>query len=391
MQTLTLRIKKERTGPILGRHPWVFSQAIEHIPEGIASGTPVRLIEPSGRYLASGYFNSYSQIAVRIWGYEEAEEIDKDFFLKRILRAARIRQSYLEVELTDSYRLINSENDLIPGLVVDKYSDYLVIQCHTSGIELWLPQIIDALIEGLRPKGIYERSDLPSKKTGKRALLYGDVPDIIEIKENALRFLVDIKRGQKTGFFLDQRDKRKALLRYSKGRRVLNCFSYTGGFSVYALKGGAKSAICVDTSKEALELARENIKINGIDPDLCEYVEGDVKKYLRGLREGEFDLIVLDPPAFIKERKKKQEGLIGYKNINESAMRVLPEDGILLTCSCSLYLNQEEFRYILSESAGRVGKTIQILQRYTHGIDHPELVAFTESQYLKCFILSVVG
>ena len=377
----------------MNRHPWVFSGALESIPEDLKSGTPVKLTDDRGAFLASGYFSSYSQIAVRIWGYDEHEKIDKNFFLKRIRSAYGIRRNYIENHGTDSYRLINGENDLLPGLVVDKYGDYLVMQCHTRGIETWKGFILEALIESLTPRGIYERSEIPSRKieglTDRSGLLYGDVPDLITIKENGFKFLTNVKEGQKTGFYLDQRDKRQALLKYARERSVLNCFSYTGGFSVYALAGGAGRVTSVDMSGPALELARENISLNGLDTGRCEFVCDDVKKYLKDVPHGSFDLIILDPPAFIKDRRKKNEGLAGYGSINVTALKILPESGVLLTCSCSSHLSLQDFRYLLVEAGGKAKKTTRILETYIHGIDHPELTPFTEGEYLKCFIIRV--
>jgi 23S rRNA (cytosine1962-C5)-methyltransferase len=378
----------------VGRHPWVFSGALKNIPDGIESGAPVHLISDKGLFLAHGYFNSYSQIAVRIWSYDENEEVDYDFFEKRIRGAYEIRKNWVESKKTDSYRLINSENDLLPGLIVDKYGDYLSVQFHTRGIEKWKKEIVDSLVAIFEPKGIYERSDVSVRRIEeleqKTGLLHGDVPDKVKIIENGYKFYVDIKTGQKTGFFLDQRDKRAAIQKYCEGKNVLNCFSYTGGFSVYALSAGAKKVVSVDTSQSALDIAGENIGLNKLDKKSCEFVCEDVKLYLQDVKPEDFDLIILDPPAFIKDRRKKEEGIVGYKKINESALRALPSGSILVTCSCSAHLTLSDFRYILSESAGRAGKTVQILETLTHGIDHPELVAYTEGEYLKCFIARIV-
>lgn len=365
-----------------------------NIPDGIESGTPVRLEDEKGVFLALGYFSSYSQIAVRLWGYEADEKIDRDFFLRRIKRAIESRRRYVETPETDSYRVINGENDFLPGLIVDKYADCLSIQCHTQGIELWKPMIVDALIEAMNPAGIYERSDVSVRNRDgveeRTGLLHGDVPDTVEILENGFKFIVDIKRGQKTGFYLDQRDKRKAIMKYSKDACVLNCFSYTGGFSVYALAGGATRVRSVDVSGDALALARENVKINGLDESRCEFVDLDVKKYLREANSGEFGVIVLDPPAFIKDRKKKPEGISGYRSINDGALRLLPkEGGVLVTCSCSAHITLQEFRYMLSECGGNVSRSMQVLETFTHGPDHPVLVPFLEGEYLKCLYLSV--
>lgn len=404
---IKLTIHKNRVGPIRGRHPWVFQGAIIHLPEGLSSGMPVGLYDEQGNFLAQGYFNSYSQMAVRVWSWDEREEINEEFFGKRITAAYDLRKQYLASKNTDSFRLINSENDLLPGLIVDKYGDYLCVQFHNRGIDFWKDKIITALKSVVKPKGIYERSDVGNRAVEKAdvssGLIYGEVPEKIKITENGYKFWVDIARGQKTGFFLDQRDKRGALQKYVKGKNVLNCFSYTGGFSVYALDAGAKKVVSVDSSSEAIELAKENIKLNKLDLKKCEFVVDDVKNYLsrlgalsdsKTIREEMpdvlFDVIVLDPPAFVKDRRKIQEGLLGYKKINELALRALPHDGILVTASCSTHITMQDFRYAVSESAGRAHKTLQIFETYTHGIDHPELVAFGEGEYLKCLFARVV-
>jgi len=397
---LQLTIKKERVGPVRGRHPWVFSGAIQQIPDGIESGTAVQLVDPQGQFLALGYFNSYSQIAVRVWSWDSKEEVDDEFFARRIKQAYELRKKYVESKETDSYRLIYGENDFLPGLVVDKYADYLSVQFHNRGIEFWKDKIVCALNAVLKPKGIYERSDIRSRgiegAEQQSGLLSGHVPEKVQIVENGFKFWVDIIGGQKTGFFLDQRDKRRALMKYTEDKTVLNCFSYTGGFSVYALGGGAKKAVSVDVSEPALQLAEENMKLNKFSAKKTEFIAADVMDYLTGLlskdenlQQENFDVIVVDPPAFIKDRHKIREGLQGYRKVNEMAMRLLPPGGILVSCSCSAHLSLTDFRFMLSEAAGRAGRTLQILETYTHGIDHPELVAFTEGEYLKVIFAQV--
>ncbi len=387
---LKLVVRNERSGPVRGFHPWVFSRALASLPEGITPGEPVLLYDQSGSFLASGYFNSYGQITVRLWGQEEGEKAGMEFFARRIARALDIRRRYVEREGTSAYRLINGENDLLPGLIVDKYADYLVVQFHTRGIERWKDDIIGALENIVHPRGIYERSDMAVRRFDElgpvRGVLRGDVPDIIEIQEAGLKFLVDVKEGQKTGFFLDQRDKRSAFMKYAGEKHVLNCFSYTGGFSVYAMAGGARAVTSVDSSSRALDLARENILLNGFDPSACEFICEDVKKYLRECTET-FPAIILDPPAFIKDRRKKHEGLAGYRSINEAALKHLTSGGILLTCSCSAHLSLNDFRYLLSEAGARAHRALTILEIHTHGIDHPQLVPFTEGEYLKAIFL----
>jgi 23S rRNA (cytosine1962-C5)-methyltransferase len=388
---VTLTVKQKRIGPIAGYHPWVFSRALIRIPDGIQPGEPVRLESENGLFLASGYFNSYSQITVRLWGYDETEEINEGFFARRIKRAYEQRTRYVERPGTNAYRVVNGESDLLPGLIVDKYGDYLVVQFHTRGIEFWKKEIVAALEKVVPTKGLYERSDVAVRKAdglaGIAGLLGGTIPDLITIKENGFKFLVDVRHGQKTGFFLDQRDKRQAFMKYTKNAVVLNCFSYTGGFSVYAIAGGARVVTNVDSSETALQLAKENIILNGFDAGRCEFVCGDAKAYLRDCSET-FDAIVLDPPAFIRDRRKQQEGIAGYKTINERAARLLSGNGILATCSCSTHLSLSEFRYLISEVGGRTRRPLKLLEVYTHGIDHPRLVSFTEGDYLKCLFVA---
>ena len=253
-------------GPVVGHHPWIFSQALLSIPDGIPPGEPMRLMSENGAFLALGYFSSYSQIAVRVWGYDESEKIDEDFFARRIGKAHALRKRYVETPHTNAYRVVNGEGDLLPGLILDKYADYIVLQFHTRGIDRWKKEIVGAIKKVLQPAGIYERSDVSVRKTEmleeQSGLITGSIPSLITIQENGYTFLVDVRHGQKTGFFLDQRDKRKDFMKYTTDRSVLNCFSYTGAFSVYALGGGARTIVSIDASAPALELAKENIKLN---------------------------------------------------------------------------------------------------------------------------------
>ncbi len=390
---IELKVRRERVGPIRGRHPWVFSGALQSIPEGLSSGESVRLVDAQGDFLASGYFNSYSQIAVRIWSWDKDEEIDQNFFNKRIQAAYDLREEYVASKDTNCYRLVNSENDLLPGLIIDKFGDYLVVQMHTLGIEAWKEQIINALKKIVKPKGMYERSDVRTRgiegAEEKVGLLLGEIPERIEVKEIGIRFFVDIRNGQKTGFFLDQRDKREALQKYVKNKKVLNCFSYTGGFSLSAVMGGAKKVMNVDASEPAITMAKENVKLNGFEKK-SGFVVADVKEYLNSEDARDYEVIILDPPAFVKDRRKIKEGLQGYRKINEQALRIIPSGGILVTASCSAHVSFTDFRYMLSEASGRAHRTVQILETFTHGIDHPELVAFTEGEYLKCLFARVV-
>ena len=324
-------------------------------------------------------------------GRQDGETVDSGFFTRRIRRALDLRERFVLSPDTNACRVINGESDGIPGLIVDRYDRHLVVQFHTRGIERWRAEIVEALTGVLDPLGIYERSDSARKGgpegAGSSGLLMGSVPERVEIRENGIRFLVDLIKGQKTGFFLDQRDKRQALRRYSPDAGVLNCFSYSGAFSVYALAAGAKRVVSVDASEPALELARENVRINGLDEGRCEFVCSDVKEYLRGYASEPYDVIVLDPPAFVKDRKKKVEGIRGYRTVNESALSVLAPGGVLLTCSCSAHVSMQDFRYAISEAGARAGRGLGIIETMGHGIDHPVSVAYTEGEYLKCLVL----
>ncbi len=385
-----LTVRNDRSGPVRGFHPWVFSKALRSIPEGLRAGEPVELCDESGSFMASGYFNSYGQISVRLWGHEKDEPVGTGFFVRRMERAGDIRRRYVEQPGTNAYRLVNGESDLLPGLIVDRYGEYLVVQFHTRGMQRWKNEVIESLVRTFRPTGIWERSDVSVRNIedlgAVRGLLHGSVPDAIEILENGLKFLVDVKEGQKTGFFLDQRDKRHAFTKYAKDRDVLNCFSYTGGFTVYAMAGGARHVVSVDSSRRALDVARENVILNGFDTSRCEFICDDAKRYLREPAR-RFEAIVLDPPAFIKDRRKRQQGLAGYRAINEMALKSLSPEGILATCSCSAHLSLSDFRFLLSEAGAKTGRPLIFLETYIHGIDHPQLVPFTEGEYLKCFIL----
>ncbi len=391
---IVLQVRRGRTGPVRGRHPWIFSGAFVSIPEGIELGSLVRVEDEEGGFLAKGYFSSYSQIAVRVWSFDEKEEVNEKFFLKRIRDAADRRLEVFAGTKTDAYRVVNSENDLLPGLVVDKYADYLVCQFHTVGMERYRDLIVSSLVKTFEPKGIVERRDFRERQKENReeesVVLSGTVPDQITVMENGLSFLVNVFEGQKTGFFLDQRDKRYALQKYCEDKEVLNCFSFTGAFSLYALAGGAKHVTNVDVSEEALEIAKQNVSLNGFSVKKCDFLHEDVKRYLGRENGDSFDIIILDPPAFIRDRKKKEEGIAGYKKINEFGMRLLKKHGMLVTCSCSHHLSKEEFRFALSEAAGRAGKTFQITEAFGHGPDHPELLPFTESGYLKVFFLKAL-
>ncbi|RLB07460.1 MAG: hypothetical protein DRG50_02820 [Deltaproteobacteria bacterium] len=373
-------------------HPWVFSGAIERVEAEVDVGGIVDLFSHGGEFLGRGYFNPRSQIAVRLLARSPVE-IDRAFFLDRIRRALSLRQSFLPPN-TNACRLIHSEGDLLPGLIVDRYGDYLALQILTAGMERFRGMIIAILQDLLSPKGMYDRSDpgvraeegLPDS-TGP--IGNANFPDEIEIWENGVRFLVDVKRGQKTGFYLDQRDSRSLIRAVAKGKKVLNCFSYTGGFSVCASLGGAIEVTSVEASEDALELSEKNLALNGIPLAEHRLVKGDVFHFLRKDR-GEYDLIILDPPAFAKRKGMVPGAIRGYKDINLYAMKRLRQGGLILTCSCSQHIDYNFFQRILSYAAADAQRQIQILGHWGAPPDHPVALQHPEGEYLKVFLLRVV-
>jgi len=389
-------LKRGREKPVLNRHPWIFSGAIKNIEGECTDGDIVTVVDWRGSFLARGYLNRRSQITVRLLSWIEEETIDRSFFRHRLEQAIAIRQPLKEDPTTNAYRLVNAESDFLPGLVVDRYNEYLVIQFLTLGIERWKGEIVSLLGELLPSRGIYERSNVEVReKEGlppATGLLAGqERPALVHIVENGHRFIIDIKQGQKTGFYLDQRENRRKLVRYCLGKTVLNCFAYTGAFAVYAAGAGAKKVINVESSAEALQLAQRNATLNGLGGRDDEYVEGDVFQVLRQYRDKEcsFDLIVLDPPKFAYSKSQVQAACRGYKDINLLAMQMLRPSGILFTFSCSGLISPELFQKVVFGASVDAGRDVQIIEKLTQGFDHPILLSFPESEYLKGFICRV--
>ena len=389
-------LKRGREKPVLNRHPWIFSGAIKNIEGQCADGDIVTVVDSRGSFLAQGYLNRHSQITVRLLSWIEEEIIDRSFFRHRLERAVAIRRPLEDDPTTNAYRLVNAESDFLPGLVVDRYNEYLVIQLLTLGIERWKGEIVSLLGELLPSRGIYERSDVEVReKEGlppATGLLAGqERPALVHIIENGCRFIVDIKQGQKTGFYLDQRENRQKLARYCRGKTVLNCFAYTGAFAVYAAGAGAKKVVNVESSAEALKLAQRNVALNGFDKRDDEYVEGDVFQVLRQYRDKgrSFDLIVLDPPKFAYSQSQVQAACRGYKDINLLAMQMLRPGGTLFTFSCSGSISPDLFQKVVFGASVDAGRDVQIIEKLTQGFDHPILLSFPESEYLKGFICRV--
>ncbi|ABB14586.1 class I SAM-dependent rRNA methyltransferase [Carboxydothermus hydrogenoformans] len=388
----TVRLTKGRNHRVYRGHPWIYkTELAAQYP--YSPGELVRVLDHNNRFVGIGYYNSNSQIAVRIMSFHD-EEINYDWIKKKIIKAYQYRSSV--VSNTDAYRLIYGEADQIPGLIVDRFGDYLVLQSLTYGIEKLKPLIVEALMEVIKPRGIYERSDVPVRtKEGlplATGLLAGEVPELVVINENGFKFSVNIKEGHKTGYFLDQRENRLALKPFFHGKKVLDCFCHTGAFSVYAAGFGAKEVIGVDISSEAITRAQENAVLNGFQ-DKIFFIEANCFDYLRELEKNRanFDIVILDPPAFTKSKEALPGAIRGYKEINLRALKLLNEGGILVTSSCSYHLTEDLFWNVISEAAFDAKKRVRIIEARRQAKDHPMLLSSPETYYLKFFILQVIS
>lgn len=387
MRTLTL--KPGRDGPIRAGHPWVFSGAVASGLEGAEPGEPVRVQAAGGAFVAAGYANPHTTITVRVLTLEN-EPIGPALVARRIEEALALRRAVLSPAVT-AYRLINAEGDRLPGVVVDRYGDFLVCQFLTAGAARLAPVVVDALIARLAPRGIYERSEGGVRAEeglgGARGVLAGEEPPArLVVSEHDMRLVVDVVHGQKTGLFLDQRDNRARVRALAAGRRVLNAFAYTGGFALAVALGGARHVVSVDSSRLALALGEAAWAENGLAPDAAEWIEGDVFEWLRASRD-RFDLIVLDPPPFVRRRRDLTSGLRGYKDVNLQALRRLEPGGWLLTCSCSQHLDGAGFRQVVAAAAAAAGRAVQLVGEHGHPPDHPTALAHLEGEYLKALLL----
>jgi 23S rRNA (cytosine1962-C5)-methyltransferase len=397
MLTITLKPGKEKS--LLRRHPWIFPTAIDRIegkPEEKAKpGATAVVRSASGQFLARAAYSPQSQIRARVWSFDEHEPIDHALIKRRIRKALARRDA--TVKDTDAVRLVFGEADGFPGLVVDWYAGrqgYLVCQFQSAGVEIWKTAIVQALIAETGCPNVYERSDASVREREGLPLvtgvLAGDEPgDETPVTENGVRYAVDIKRGHKTGFYIDQRDNRRLVMEHAAGRDVLNCFCYTGGFSLAALKGGAKSVLSIDSSGEALAVGKRNMELNGFDQARAEWQDADVFKTLRALREQgkSFDLIVLDPPKFASSPSHVERAARAYKDINLLGLQLLREGGLLFTYSCSGAISADLFQKIIAGAANDAGVDAQILRRLSAGIDHPMTTSFPEGEYLKGLML----
>lgn len=391
-----LILKPGREKSLLLRHPWVFSGAILKNEGQPGLGETVQVCDSDGGFLAWAGYSPQSSIRARVWSFDKAEEVREDFFERRIERAIWLREKLGLAGETNAFRLIHGESDGLPGVTADRYGDVVVVQLLAAGAERWRDEIIRLLAEKTGCKRVVERSDADVRSLegleSRTGLVWGsEPPAVVEIVENGLKFQVDVLHGQKTGFYLDQRFNRQRVGRLCEGRDVLNCFCYTGGFSVYALAAKARSVLSIDSSADALRIARENLTLNGYIPEESEWIEGDVFRELRTLRDRsrQFDLIVLDPPKFAPTAAQAERAARGYKDINLLAFKLLRPGGILATFSCSGGVTADLFQKIVAGAAADAGVNARILETLTQGIDHPVGLNFPEGAYLKGLICAV--
>lgn len=384
-------LKPGREASLLRGHPWVFSGAVSSIEGRPDAGDIVVAATHTGDPIAAGFYNPRCDIAFRSLTADMDETIDQHFWLRKIKMAVELRKKIIPRK-TNACRLINAEGDGMPGLIIDRYDQYMVFSITTAGMEKKRRDILDILLREMEPAGIYERSEGRSRQIEgletRIGCVHGNFPGTAEITENGLRFRVDMLTGQKTGFFLDQRFNRQLLERFSDGATVLNGFSYTGAFTVYCVRGGAKRVISVDSSEAANEIARWNLENNGFSPRDHSVIRADVFSFLRETEE-HFDVIILDPPAFAKAKKDVAKAARGYKDINMQAVRCLREGGLLATFSCSNYIDEDLFGKIVAGAVRDVGKTARLLQPLGPGPDHPTNLSHPEGRYLKGLLLHI--
>lgn len=395
--SLILLPGKERS--LLRHHPWIFAGAIAKIQGKPGAGSTVAVLSDSGKFIGRAAYSPTSQIRARIWSWDETEPIDHAFFKRKIATALDYRQRW--IKNTTAVRLIFGEADGLPGLIVDRYDDTLVAQFLSAGVEFWKDALVEILVSQTGCQRVYERSDASVREREglpqTKGLIWGEAaPGPITATENSIRYIIDVLGGHKTGFYIDQRDNRQWVAELAQGKRVLNMFSYTGGFSLAALKGGASSVLSVDSSGDALALAKEQARLNGFDESRAQWIDADAFETLRRFRaEGQkFDLVILDPPKFAPSAQHLPRAKKAYKDINRTAMQLLEPKGLLLTFSCSGAMDLQLFEQVIAGSAMEASTHLndpragfRILKVLSSGMDHPKLTSFPEGDYLKGLML----
>ncbi|NHA06703.1 class I SAM-dependent rRNA methyltransferase [Mucilaginibacter sp. HC2] len=389
-------LNKGKEKAVLQKHPWVFSGAVEKVKGKPANGDVVRLLNAKGDFMAYGFYNDQSRVALRLLEWDEAVEINDDWFRRKLASAIKSRAHVLNNE-TNTCRLVFSEADYLPGLIVDKYAGHLAVQVLTSGMERVMPVIIDELQKLLNPESISDKSDNSSRAheglaEAENKVLFGNPPpEIVEVLENNIVYGINITEGQKSGFYCDQRDNRHIVANYAEGKKVLDCFCYTGGFTLNSLKNGALSVTSVDSSALAIETLKENILLNKLDADKHSAIKSDVNVQLRKFRDdGEkFDVIVLDPPKYAPSRSALTRASRAYKDLNRLGMLLLNEGGLLATYSCSGAMDMETFKQVIAWAALDAGKQVQFIYQFHQPEDHPVRASFPEGEYLKGLLCRV--
>lgn len=396
--SLEIHLVKGRDKSVRRKHPWIFSRGIARVVGEPTLGETVEVFAHNGEWLGKAAYSPYSQIRARMWTFSDKnQQIDTDFFIGRIRQAQMLRDDIIQRDGLTGYRLIAAESDGLPGITIDKYGKVLVCQLLSAGAEFQKSNLIAALSHCYPDCAIYERSDVAiRKKEGleeRTGLLHGELPEQpIVIEENGIKINVDVINGHKTGFYLDQRDSRFQAQKYVKDKEVLNCFSYTGGFGLYALKGGASRVINADVSQPALDTARLNAEMNGFRGKQAVFLNADVFKLLREYRDQgtKFDVVIMDPPKFADSKAQLSGACRGYKDINMLAMQILKPGGTLLTYSCSGLMDQNLFQKIIADAAIDANRSVKFVERFEQAADHPTDTAYPEGFYLKGFACRVL-
>ncbi len=388
-------LKPGREKSIRLRHPWIFSGAIDRVRGVPQPGDTVDVLSSAGEWLCRAAYSPLSNIRARVWTFDAETRVDAALIHKRLESALALRSALVPESETDALRLVHGELDGLPGVIVDRYAGWLVIQCLTAGADVWKDTIIDALMELTGIAQVFERSDVDVRHLEglpeRAGMVRGEAaPEEVTIVENGLKFAVDLRTGQKTGFYLDQRHNRRRLGELSAGRDILNCFCYTGAFSAYALAGGARSVLSVDSSSEVLKTGAQNLRLNELNEEQATWLDGDVFQVLRKLRDQgrSFDLVVLDPPKFAPTVAQVEQATRGYKDINLLALKLLRPGGLLFTFSCSGGVSADLFQKIAAGAALDARVDARIVEHLSQGVDHPVALNFPEGTYLKGLILA---
>lgn len=390
-----VQIRKGKARPFWFRHPWVFSGAVDRVRGNPGDGDVVDVLDADQSFIGRGLYNARSQIRVRVLTHDADETIDDAFFIARLDRAVALRRDILRLDAqgTDGYRLVHGEGDGLSGVIVDRFRDHFVIQFSALGVKQREGLFLDYLRERFDPASIYENANFPYREAegieDEGGVRHGEASNEVAFSENGIDYVTDLEKGQKTGFYFDQRDNRRAVGSLARGARVLDAFCYSGSFALNAIRGGAEQVVGVDSSKKAIALARRHAAMN--DADAIEFVDADANAYLRDVADANrtFDVVLLDPPKYAVAKKDQQNAIHRYRELNAAGMRAVEPGGILVTSSCSHHVSNADFEALLNEAAKQAGRFVQFLQCRGQSTDHPVSSACPEGRYLKCFVIRV--